>query len=416
MIRNQPDPVLEAMSRSQLKDAIQAHRQFLAKTQKVIQEARDALLRLGMEACGERIDQLQKDGTDLESLELVTLIRLIQENLTWRSLPTGSAGEEFVNAHQRLAEAQREAETSRRQVDEANQRAREQEMQVRTLEATLKKLQDDRVRLEAQLAAPPTRAVPTSHSDSVPSIAEWFEQWVVGRNRERLERIVLILGETGLSRYSELEARAAEYYKIGESTCYAMVVDCEREGLVDRSEEMPPTRGRPAKIVTLTNRGRWLYRKLTGKEPVEPEHERLIRAHKSEAHLALILRVADCFTALGYEVVRNPLKIEIAGNRYFEPDLVIRKDGETMYLEVERGDKDRPALEHKWENARMAGAGRIYLAADKPGTLNRLQSNIIQWATLEGKRITLFKTHLEALKTKVPGESPWSGVKEIGGR
>ena len=58
MIRNQPDPVLEAMSRSQLKDAIQAHRQFLAKAQKVIQEAREALLRLGMEACGERIDQL----------------------------------------------------------------------------------------------------------------------------------------------------------------------------------------------------------------------------------------------------------------------------------------------------------------------------------------------------------------------
>lgn len=50
----------------------------------------------------------------------------------------------------------------------------------------------------------------------------------------------------------------------------------------------------------------------------------------------MILRVANLFSGLGYEVAREPLRIRVGENRYFQPDLVARKEGETYYLEVEK--------------------------------------------------------------------------------
>ena len=413
MSDSQADPVLDAMSRAQLKDALQAHRQFLAKAQQNAAEARQALISLGMELCGEPLDRLQKSGVDLAEMEPGALLRLIRENLPLRpALPAADAAGQLASANRRLGELQGQLEEQRQRAAEAGQRLAALEQQVSALEAALRRAQEEKARLLAAAAPPPPQAAASPESAHL----AWLEQWRQSKSTERLEQIVLLLGESGISRYTEIEARLMETFQVSDSRVYALVVDCEKDGLVTRAEMTPPTRGRPSKIITLAERGRWLYQRLASRAPAEPDHTRLLRAHKSEAHLALVLRVADLFAALGYEVNRDPLRIEAAPGHFFEPDLLVRRDGESCGIEVERGDGDKPSLERKWENASAAGGGRIYLVADKPGTLNRLQSGIIQWATLGGRRVTLYKTHLEALRARRPGESPWLGVKEIGPR
>lgn len=125
--------------------------------------------------------------------------------------------------------------------------------------------------------------------------------------------------------------------------------------------------GRPTDLVFLTEKGKWVYAKLTGKPPVPGELEMLLKSHKSERHTSMILKTADHFTNLGFDVERQPVEIKIAENRYFQPDLVVRKDSEVFYLEVETGEReDRISLVHKWENAFIAGAGRMCIVAPRP--------------------------------------------------
>lgn len=98
-------------------------------------------------------------------------------------------------------------------------------------------------------------------------------------------------------------------------------------------------------------------------------------------------------------------------DRYFQPDLVVRKEGETFYLEVEIGEKDKPGIEQKWENALAAG-GCIYVVTDNLNTLRRVQGSIAQWSGYEGISVTLYITCLAVLNDKKPGQSPWYAVKE----
>jgi hypothetical protein len=140
----------------------------------------------------------------------------------------------------------------------------------------------------------------------------------------------------------------------------------------------------------------------------------LIKAYQTDLQGNLVLRVADHFTRLGFNVVLKPDKIKIEENRYFWPDLIARKEGETCYIEVETGEKaDRASAIRKWENALVVGGGRIYVVARKTGSMNSMQSQIVNWVTENGKKCRLYATSLEMLKSIKPGESPWVRIREL---
>jgi hypothetical protein len=88
------------------------------------------------------------------------------------------------------------------------------------------------------------------------------------------------------------------------------------------------------------------------------------------------------------------------------------QDGQVFYLEVESGEReDRSSLIYKWENAFIAGGGRICVVAPRPGVMNTVQSTILNWATENGRKPGLYLTHLKALKLCNPGDSPWVRIR-----
>jgi hypothetical protein len=94
--------------------------------------------------------------------------------------------------------------------------------------------------------------------------------------------------------------------------------------------------------------------------------------------------------------------------------LIANKDGETFYLEVEIGaEADRSSLVHKWENPLLIGAGRNCVVTRRFGTMNNPQSQIIVWASENGKKCHLLITCIGILKKTELGESPWARDREL---
>lgn len=417
MTLHKMNDTLQTISRNRLKDSLEAHKLLLVNAQRQAAEGQAALIKLGMEVCGKQLDQLQKSGIDLDEYSPAALGSLISEHLK----PILLSGVIDPSWPARLARAQENIDQLQKDLDAQRKRADQAEQQVRELQQQSITLQNTIDRLQSQKTTPPTveksRFESAASPDSeVADYEAWYAGYIQDRNFERLAEIIQILGMTGISRYPELEERIMAVEQISDTTVYWAVKNCAAQGLINRQADETSLKGRPHHLITLTDKGKWFYRKLAGEDPVEPEHTRLLRAHKSSPHLALILKVADLFAALGFEVNREPLRIQIDPKHFFEPDLVARKAGETYYLEVERGEGEKDTLPQKWENAILAGAGRICLVCDKGSTLNRVASGIRQWAVVEGKSVKLYTTHLEALKGKKPGEDPWISVKEFGAR
>jgi predicted ArsR family transcriptional regulator len=71
-------------------------------------------------------------------------------------------------------------------------------------------------------------------------------------------------------------------------TVHRALLNCVEAGLLD-GETVAALEGRPPQRYTLTDKGRWRYRELSREEPVAPGRETLLKAHKSDRHLAVIL-------------------------------------------------------------------------------------------------------------------------------
>jgi hypothetical protein len=323
--------VIEEMSRRRLKDSLEAHRLLLVSAKNKAREAQVALIELGMEFCGEQFDALQKSGEDLQLLLPGDLARIIRDHLGLLKMAAGS-GDDRDASVRRLAQANREVAELQKELNEQRKRAAAAERQVRDLQSqagslqnTIERLQSELHQKESQLPVHGPDAGEGEETSREAGFTSWLQTYNSDRNFEREVGIIRILGDTGVSRYPELEDLVTSGMQISNSTVYWAVKECETQELIERQSEASALRGRPQHLVILTGKGRWLYQKLTGENPKESEHTHLLRAHKSSGHLALILRVADLLAGLGYEVVREPLRIQIEENRYFQPDLVIRK-------------------------------------------------------------------------------------------
>jgi len=389
----------------QLQDSIEAHRRLLAAANNKADDAQAQLIRIGLGFCGQQFDQLQKEGVVLESSSPETLGELIINSL--KANLTGT-DRQSINWPERLNEFNRRIETLQKEVDAQTRRANLAEEKVLQLQRQTSSLDQSLSRERKKTQDLPR--LPDSHS-SINQHPEWLQLWMKRRSFERDKQIILLIGETGYSRLLEVQQMLVQKAVLGERAVYRGVEACQEEELLERRNGVS-VEGRPTDLVFLTEKGRWLFTQLSGKSAATAEFEGLLKAHKSVRHTSLILKTADRFTALGFMVDRDPVQIKLGENRYFQPDLVGRKDGDVYYLEVESGEREeRASLIQKWENAFIAGAGRICVVAPRPGIMNTLQSMILNWATENGRKPSLYLTHLEALKTCQPGDSPWVRIR-----
>ncbi len=389
----------------QLQDSIEAHRRLLSAANKKAEEAQGQLIRIGLDYCGQRFDQMQKNGLVLETASPETLGELISNSL---KVTLTGVDHQSLNWPERLNELNRRVESLQKEVDVQTRRANLGEEKVLQLLKQASSLDQSLIYERKKKGNDPVLEMP-----KMPAVqhAEWFQLWRKKKGFERDKQAILLIGEAGYSRLSEIQQMLVQKFALGERAAYRGVEACQEEELISRRSGVS-VQGRPTDLVFLTEKGRWAYTQLTGKSPVPGELEMLLRSHKSERHTSLILKTADHFAALGYLVEREPVEIKIGENRYFQPDLVVRKDSEVFYLEVETGEReDRASLLHKWENAFIAGAGRLCIVAPRPGVMNTAQSMILNWATENGKKPNLYLTHLDALKKCMQGESPWVRIR-----
>ncbi len=389
----------------QLQDSIEAHRRLLAAANKKAEDAQAQLIKIGLSFCGQQFDQLQKEGVVLETASPETLGDLIVNSL--KIILTGS-DLTAVNWPERLNELNHRIESLQKEVDAQTRRANLAEEKVIQLQRQASSLDQSLIHERKRKGELP---ILEPQGPSVNHYSNWFELWVKKKGFERDKQVILLIGETGYSRLSEIQQTLVQKIALGERAAYRGVEACQEEGLIDRRAGVS-VQGRPTDLVFLTEKGKWVYSQLVGKSPTPSEYELLIKSHKSEKHTSLILKTADIFAALGFVVEREPVQIKLGENRYFQPDLVIRKDSEVFYLEVETGEReDRASLIHKWENAFIAGAGRMCVVAPRPGVMNTIQSMILNWATENDKKLDLYLTHLEALKKCTQGDSPWIRIR-----
>ncbi len=396
---------IENVTIRQLQDSIEAHRRLLAESNKKADAAQSQLIRIGLDFCGQQFDQLQKNGLILETASPDKLGDLISSSL---KLILAGSDPQSLKWSERLEEMSRKVALLQSQVDIQTRRANQAEEKVLQLQKQAISLDQSLFherKINENIPAPEIFTM--SHTQHV----EWFQLWKKKKGFDRDKQAVLLIGETGYSRRSEIQQMLVKKVALGERTAYRGIEACQQEELITTRSGVS-IQGRPTDLVFLTEKGNWAFTQLTGKTAAPGEFETLLKSHKTEKHTSLILKTADYFANLGYIVERKPVKIKIGENRYFQPDLVARKDSEVFYLEVETGERqDRASLLHKWENAYVAGAGRLCVVTPRPGIMNTAQSMILNWATENGKKPSLYLTHLDALKKCSYGDSPWVRIR-----
>jgi len=110
-------------------------------------------------------------------------------------------------------------------------------------------------------------------------------------------------------------------------------------------------------VYRLTDEGRALAQRL-GWEPVESEWERLMRLHEGEryeAHTMAVLATAMHARLRGWRATVMP-----QGSTQTPPDLLIERDKERLFVEVELSEKENAA---KWRNNARENGGFVALVA-----------------------------------------------------
>ena len=348
---------VEVMTLRELQDTLRTLQRVLDQERRWRERAYRLLWKIGMEVAGEVFDEWRKQGRRLEEMSDEDILQAIRSGLASRSAWQAESPIRDDEEKQRL----------RRQV-------RALQEQVQDLLAQLERHRDTRTK----------DVSPNPENRSAKKMA-----WQQRRSFERDSKVLKVLGDTGFFTPSDLLPLTG----LPRSSFYRALESLEQLGLVVRKE------GR----VWLSPQGREAYAELTGRDP-KPGYPFLLREHKHDDHIRLILRAAREFERLGYEVDLIPRLFRFPDGHLFIPDFIAVRGDERCYIEAETGLSYRFKPE-KWANAARAGQGTIWLVTPSVGVLNRIQSDIGMWASTEGVGVVLWATHLEYLqKTQ---DSPW---------
>lgn len=176
--------------------------------------------------------------------------------------------------------------------------------------------------------------------------------------------------------------------------------------------------GSTPQLIRLTPTGRDIATRLFGFEPAVSELKRLLQAHHSPEHIALILAARDAFgeqypePVVLVNIFPDPIALE-DGKRY-EPDIEVQlADGRRLYVECERATfKQRIQRKDKWSKYFRVSAGQWYVVTPNADALNAIYSEITAWHLQHGGRVHLRMTHVQWLHTHP--DKFWVLERELG--
>ncbi|MEM5774327.1 MAG: hypothetical protein AAGU05_04940, partial [Anaerolineaceae bacterium] len=108
----------------------------------------------------------------------------------------------------------------------------------------------------------PTLVVkPDSQATNTP---DWFAEWQNGRGYENEERVIRLIGSSGLARRPALVALAQKVYQMGTSSFHYSLDRLIERGMVQKAEPVEKTASVSIDLLILTELGRDAYQRNTG--------------------------------------------------------------------------------------------------------------------------------------------------------
>ena len=226
---------------------------------------------------------------------------------------------------------------------------------------------------------------------------DWFTDWQNGRGYENEERVIRLLGSSGLARRPALVALAQKVYQMGTSSFHYSLDRLIERGMVQKAEPVEKTASVSIDLLILTDLGRDAYKRNTGQVAIESEYG-IFEHHSSPEHALLILESADVLSEENYQVMlKDAQNIGLENGSQVRPDLVARDpEGKIIFIEVERDAyKGTPRVE-KWRNLHTATHGELYIICENYACLCQVRNETNQ--VLEGMIYTRCLTDLRSLR------------------
>lgn len=252
--------------------------------------------------------------------------------------------------------------------DEENQRLR---VEIARLNQRVAELSAQATQQTGMLAEMP-RIIPVSPID------DQLAKWQASPDYSRDVEAVRIIGQYGyvlresVARALGIDSQSGTAIRLFERLREAGIIE-------ERPSRMEGRGGKTPYLISLTEKGRQVYRSVFGNEPVEPEDRRLIQRHKSEEQAMLALQARIILEEHGAEFIDLfPDPQPLPGGGVFEIDLVTILNGQKLFVELERAPRGLRRVD-KWDRyAQLTRA--FYFFVPNKDALGRLMTELNYWA------------------------------------
>lgn len=347
------DQALNPITKSVFNDLLETQIRLREEAEGRWQAARRFILEVTGYVASEWLFEKQTSGTDLDRIPLETLISVVREHIPrlvaqTASAPVQVADPDLRKKYQRLEEKFRQAEVLIAHLQGENRNL---------AKVARERSEREQRNSNAQPQAPGIAAMP-----DLSILPDFYVAWTREKFFEREAFTLRLMGETGLARAPELKKAIVKQFEMSPNSGSAdgTIASLVANGFVTDNSTEGGLVGRPVDVIELTPLGQVAYLFLTGKKPVESEYA-LKKEHKTDAHTLLNLKARDWLLKAGYEILEHAPTIQTA-DFVFNPDMVASRNGEIIYIEVEResnkGNQDRDA---KWRNFFQFTGGRMYI-------------------------------------------------------
>jgi hypothetical protein len=368
--------------------------------------AREALFGLARLVAADWLEERQQQKGGLEVIRMEELSQVVYQHISVLSSTAGLPDvKQLQKAVARNDELDRKVSDLEAQVAQGEKLRQE----LKTAQQEIEHLQSENERLKAQNEKCKNRQAtdePGIKMDALP-VPSWFQAWASSPGFDRQAFVIRLMGDSGLARRPEIIKALADQFGIDPTTgAVSNVFKRLKEMEFITIEDTAGTgKGAPPQVFAFDKLGEAAYIFLAQKLPTENEYYSARSAHSTDAHTLLVLKAANILATEGYEIVsKGEINIPLPDGRISSPDILARKNGQEIHVEVERdvskGDGD--ARERKWQNAFDAGQGWIYVFCETENVQKKLVQEINRALASESRlaRANTFMTNLEAIKAE----------------
>lgn len=373
---------MEAYRERALEDILNAERELRRNAERIAREYRELMLELAQRLAGEQLEARRRENPNIPQIWTASDWRAFWSGVSlgthsgWTKPKSNGNGHEALERQivrlegeltalrERLERAQAEAAQERRTREELQKRL-DEARQTKTAkpEKGEAKRPAKRILTADELPALWRNLVEKMSGMVVPTAPERFKAQLKPKEsniRYRRKALVLYAIATGgLASRMEIDRVVSVVEGLSERTNSVRrpLDELVQSGLLlYETIRMTSPFETGLAVYRLSDDGKALCR-LWGWEPVENEFERVLRLHQGDtqpAHTVMILAFALHARLRGWDAVVLP---EVEGSA--KPDVLVEKDGERWYVEVERGDGSR----RKWKNLAALNGGKVALCA-----------------------------------------------------